>query len=250
MNKIEEVIKRFEEQRTEQKKTGIPEEFMVYFANANIENFDILKEYKVTLEKYTEAKVLNIAPDVLKNRLQSYSWQNKEEIGKNHEQYPEIMGYIRKHPDGLCIPKEKIFERMNICMTLGKQWTDSVSSIANSFIFNAKEFQTEIYNKLTPEERKVIETPKEEIDEENVQPIQVPQEQKTDDDCIAVINEIANLYALSKDQKQKVINKLNEVANSDLSNKEKILQAFSVLPGGNSEILKQDVEALVGGRAR
>lgn len=216
-------------------------------------NLEFLSKYNIIITEPRKIEALLYAPEKIENQVKSFA------------DYPCVIEAIKDDPMILAIPKEVVLRNIGRCETLGKTYVDE-NGKACHFIFDVKEFKKVIEDNLTDEQKEIISTPTEpanndskEVQGQEVETSEVKDEttEKEESGSIETKDEFDNSkikeYALlvlqqfaAEANAPMVYNKLDELEKTapDLSVKEKLIQALSLL-GGDIDLLSGTVDTVL-----
>ena len=218
----------------------------------NEENIKLLKDNDIEIRHARMINVLALKPEVLENRIKFYLTN------------PDLLNAIKESPFRLMVSKEVVNQRMSICDRIEYPYKDDEGRFSD-VIFDEQKFNDEVWLKLTNEQKKIFEGyVKEKNDEKKVKEEKPKEEQKKEavqkkiiennnsqeandnflnDDIKEIALRVLEQFALT-DQKDIIFNRLDELKDSELSKKEKLLEAMKVL-GSNTELLVATIDEVL-----
>lgn len=208
----------------------------------NKDNIKLLKDNGINIKYARFISVLALEHDVLENRIKFYLTN------------PELFEAIKELPVRLLIPKDVVSQRIGICDRINFPYRDEKGKI-KGLIFDSQKFNDEVWLKLTPEQKQIFEgyvddkkeAPSHEEGKVEVNESSVNQNNVGTNDNLDDLKECA-LHVLEQfaltDQKDLIFQKLDELKNSDLSKKEKLMEAMKSL-GDNTELLASTIDEVL-----
>ncbi|MEG2028941.1 MAG: hypothetical protein RR050_03555 [Bacilli bacterium] len=197
------------------------EKFMVSISLADPKTYELLLKSGINITKCSQFKVLTIDPKVIAREL---------ELGSK-------MGFLsayQEDPSRLSQMDTNVIKRMAKCDALGVTYKDESGSFKN-FIFSERKFNEEMA-KLNLNNEVSLDNNK----NEKVVTDTVVKESDLKEHALRILEVFGMM-----DEKENVMNRLNEVATKGFSDKESLMEVFKVY-GGNAQLLSDTIDEILG----